>query len=311
MATGNRMHEPPQSSRWLVALPPLPIPSKRNLWLSLAGLVAWQNLWMLHTTQQQPKLVLFVLLLWWGALTCLEDRLERLRPAPSPIGLLLGSLLLLWCFWRTQQIMTLDAVIALLTPLQGLALVLLCVPLRRWRQFSQQLLILSLLPLFMLITQATAVSAWLEARLSPFSASLAATLLSWLGLEAVSAGRLVHTAVGSVSVAAACSGLDQIGQVLAIAVIFSLAFPLRRPWHRLLIWLAALALPVLVNSIRIALLAVIAPAAGPAEEQQRWWFDFFHEQMGSLLFSGISVFLFGAVYLWLIERELAAPPPSP
>lgn len=297
--------------RRLWALPSLPPPTSRNLWLALAALVAWQNLWMLHITQEQPKLVLFVVLLWWGALTCMEDRLEQLRPAPSPLSLGLGSLLLLWCLWRSRQIIGLDSVISILTPLEGLALALLCEPLRRLRRFRQQLLILALLPLFTLTTQATAVSSWLEARLSPFAASLAATLLSWLGLEALSDGRLVRTATGSVSVAGACSGIDQIAQVLAIAVIFLLAFPLRRPRHRQLVWSGAVVLPLLLNGARIALLATIAPGPGQTATDTSWWFDFFHEEVGSLLFSGLSVFLFGALYLALIERELGPPPAGP
>lgn len=300
---------PPPRQRW--ALPPLPPPTSRNLWLTLAALVAWQNLWVLHSTQEQPKLVLFVVLLWWGALTCMEDRLEHLRPAPSRLSLMLGSALLLWCLWRSQQIMTLDSVIALLTPLEGLALALLCEPLHRLRRFQQQLLILWLLPLFTLATQASAVSSWLEAGASPFAASLAASLLSWLGLEAVSDGRLVRTATGSVSVAGACSGIDQIAQVLAIAVIFLLAFPLRRPLHHLLVWTGAVVLPVLLNGVRIALLARIAPGPRQTVGDTSWWFDFFHEEMGSLIFSGLSVFFFGALYLALIERELGPPPAGP
>jgi hypothetical protein len=37
-------------------------------------------------------------------------------------------------------------------------------------------------------------------------------------------------------------------------------------------------------------------------------FTFFHDDLGSLLFSGIAVFIFGSLYLRLLEREL---PPLP
>ena len=33
------------------------------------------------------------------------------------------------------------------------------------------------------------------------------------------------------------------------------------------------------------------------------WFEFFHKDMGSLIFSGMAVFVFGMVYMWLLERE--------
>lgn len=293
-------------------LPKLPPPTARNLWLALAALLAWHNLWILHATQEQPKLVLFVLLLWWGALTCMEDRLESLRPRPSGVSLLLGSLLLLWCLWRSSLVLSLDAVMAVITPLEGLALVWLCVPLRRMRLFWQQFLILALLPPFCLITQATPVAGWIDGWMSPFTATFAAGLLSSLGLDAISAGRDVQTTAGAVSVAGACNGLDQIGQVLAIALIFSLAFPLRSRLRRLLCWLAALIIPVATNAARIALLAqIVSLGAKPGTRGGGWWFDFFHEEMGSLIFSGFAVFLFGAFYLWLIEAELGPAQPWP
>jgi cyanoexosortase A len=290
----------------------LPPPTAVNLWLALAAVVAWHNLWILHATQEQPKLVLYVLLLWWGALTCMEDRLETLRLRPSGLSALLGSLLLLWCLWRSSQLISIDAVVALITPLEGLALVWLCVPLSRMRQFWQQLLILALLPPFCLITQNTPVSRWIDGWISPLTAASSAGLLSTLGFEAFATGRIVQTTTGAVSVAGACNGLDQIGQLLAIALIFSLAFPLRSRLRRLLCWVAALIIPLITNAVRIALLAQIVSLGGrPGTPGAGWWFDFFHEEMGSLIFSGLAVFLFGAIYLWLIEAELESLQPYP
>jgi hypothetical protein len=37
-------------------------------------------------------------------------------------------------------------------------------------------------------------------------------------------------------------------------------------------------------------------------------FRFFHDDLGSLLFSGIAVFVFGTLYMRLLERELAPLP---
>ncbi len=296
--------------RLIPRLPPIPPPTPRNLWLLLASLLIWQNLWLLHATQDSPKLLLFVLLLWWGALTCMEDRLETLRPSPSRISLALGSVLLLWSLWRSSQIITLDSVVYVLAPLQGLGLALLCVPLRRLGQFSQQLLILLMLPVYPMVNSVGPVTRWLEGWVSPLTATIAAGWLSTLGIEAISNGRLVQTASGGVSVAGACSGIDQVSQVVAIALIFFLAFPLRRARHRWFMLAAAIGSAVAINTIRIALLALIVSVEGTATKGGGWWFNFFHEEMGSLIFSGINVFLFGALYLWVIERELG-PPASP
>ena len=96
--------------------------------------------------------------------------------------------------------LSLDVVVALITLLEGLALVWLCVPLRRLPLFCQQQLILVLLPPFWLIIQAT-------------------------------------------------------------------------------------------NAARIALLAqIVSLGAKPGTRGGGWWFDFFHEEMGSLIFSGIACF---------------------
>lgn len=291
----------------------LPPPTSRNLWLALAALVAWQNLWMIHTTQTQPSLVLYVLLLWFGALICLEDRLERLRPRPSTFSLFTGSLLLLWCLWRTIQIASPQAVVAFLTPLEGLALVLICASFLRIASFWQPLLILFSLPVYRLLTQANPLNLKLEGWLSPFTAATASTLLNTLGLESFSSGRLVQTPTGAVKVLNACSGLDQLGQVLGVALIFCLAFPLRKWLHLVVVWVAALVLPILTNAARIAILAQIVSIEASPVKSDRYWFNFFHDSYGSLIFSGISVALFGALYLWVIERELPplVPPERP
>lgn len=283
----------------------LPPPTSRNLWLAIAAVVAWQNLWMIHTTQTQPSLVLYVLLLWFGALICLEDRLDHLRPRPSGLSLISGTLLLLACLWRSSQIASPQAVVAFLTPMEGLALVLLCVSFVRIGTFWQPLLILFSLPFYRLLTQANPLNLRLEGWISPFTAATATNLLNILGLEAVHSGRLVQTPTGGVQVLNACSGLDQLAQVLGVALIFCLAFPLRRAWHLAAVWVAALSLPILINAVRIAILAQIVSIEGSSANSNRFWFNFFHDSYGSLLFSGISMALFGAVYLWVIERELA------
>jgi hypothetical protein len=53
--------------------------------------------------------------------------------------------------------------------------------------------------------------------------------------------------------------------------------------------------------MRISLLAVFTSFNSPTGHSL---FDFFHEQAGSLIFSGIAVFLLGYLYLAILEREL-------
>jgi exosortase/archaeosortase family protein len=56
------------------------------------------------------------------------------------------------------------------------------------------------------------------------------------------------------------------------------------------------------NTIRIALLTVIS--ANGSGKGYGFWFDFFHKDTGSLIFSGLAVFIFGSVYMRLLEHEL-------
>lgn len=268
----------------------------RELWLALAALVALQNLLVLHTTQDSPNLVVFALLLWGGALICLEDQLPELEPNPGRIGLLIGGVLLVATVLRSSAIVHLDSVIYPLTVLAGLALALLCVPPRQLGRFRDPLLILMLLPISKVIAVAN------DVQLSMATAGASSVLLQALGFEAVMDGRQVLLPGGSVLVAGPCNGLDMILQVAAIAVIFLMAFPLRRWPQRLLLLVAATLIGFACNVVRISLLAVIHADGGGGA---KWWFDFFHESNGSLVFSAVGVTIFALLYLRVLERELS------
>jgi exosortase/archaeosortase family protein len=110
---------------------------------------------------------------------------------------------------------------------------------------------------------------------------------------------------GGVEVLQACNGVDMIAQVICIAVIFQLAFPLRSLLSRVIVFSLAPVIGLASNTIRIAILALcVANGNGKGSGL----FSFFHDSIGSLVFSGISVFVFGILYMRLLEREL---PPLP
>ena len=90
-------------------------------------------------------------------------------------------------------------------------------------------------------------------------------------------------------------------QMIITAVIFLVAFPLRSRLGKLLIIISAPIIGFIVNSLRISLLAVFTSLNS---DSGRHLFDFFHEQAGSLIFSGLAVFLLGYLYLIILEREL-------
>jgi exosortase/archaeosortase family protein len=88
-------------------------------------------------------------------------------------------------------------------------------------------------------------------------------------------------------------------------VIFQLAFPLRSVLSRVVVFTLAPVIGLASNTIRIAILALcVANGNGKGSGL----FRFFHDDIGSLVFSGIAVFVFGVLYMQLLEREL---PPLP
>jgi exosortase/archaeosortase family protein len=130
--------------------------------------------------------------------------------------------------------------------------------------------------------------------------------LTFLGIEPV---KLVQDTVflngGAVQVMHECNGFEMIMQMFITGLIFLLAFPLRSRLGRILVISLAPFIGFIVNSVRIALLAVFTSFNSDYGSSL---FNFFHEEAGSLIFSGLAVFLLGYLYLSILNREL--PPLS-
>jgi cyanoexosortase A len=216
------------------------------------------------------------------------------------VGLLAGTALLLWVMARTAVIIHWDGVIFILPPLAGLALALLCRPPRDLRRFLDPLLCLMMFPAYALMMRL-----FPEEPLSLLTARIAGFWLGILGLNVAVTGRDVMLPGGGVEVLGACNGLDMIAQIICVALIFLIAFRIRSNRSRLLLLLAAPLIGLVSNTLRIALLAVFA---GQGQTKGSFLFDFFHKDGGSLVFSGVAVFVFGMLYMNLLEREL---PPLP
>ncbi|QPN65278.1 archaeosortase/exosortase family protein [Synechococcus sp. CBW1006] len=137
--------------------------------------------------------------------------------------------------------------------------------------------------------------------LSHLTARVSQALLLSFGVNAAASGRELMLAGGAIRVAGPCAGVGQIAQLLVIAGIFLLAFPL--PFHRSRFWMlfAAPLVAFFGNVVRIVLLAVINASNWTNKD---WWFDFFHEDTGSMVFAAISVSVFGSLYITVLEKQL-------
>lgn len=263
-----------------------------------AALVASNNLLMAWQTQS-TTFALMSTLIWGGALICMEDQLPTLAPCPSQLGLALGLLLIAASLWRSGRVFHLEAVIYALPLLQGLGLALLCVPVRQIGRLFAPLTVLALA--LLLLGQQRLLP---EDTLSRITAQLTHAMLVMGGQDArVAAGNEVWLPGGGVGIAKTCSGSETIEQMVVIAAIFVLAFPLRHRWLRALVVLASVLFAIAGNAVRITLLALIN-ASDWASKQ--YWFDFFHEENGALVFSALTVSAFAWVYLKLLDKQLTA-----
>ena len=273
----------------------IPPPTPRNLWIFLAGLVATQNIAVFHTSQTAGTTI-FALLIWGGAVICMEDQFEALTPQPRLPELIAGTVLLLLVVARSASILSSDGAIFALAPLVGIALGLICYPLPKLIYLRDPFLCLMLLPSYSLLMRLMP-----EKPISLLTAQGAALWLGSLGLDVLVDGRNVYLRGGGVEVLGACNGLDMMAQIFCICVIFMLAFPLRSALSKILLLVSAPIIGVFFNTFRIALLAFIV-SGGDGKGSQL--FEFFHQEGGSLVFSGLGVLVFGYLYMRLLDREL-------
>jgi cyanoexosortase A len=131
---------------------------------------------------------------------------------------------------------------------------------------------------------------------SPLTAKLTGYLLWYSGFETVREGVNLYFAGSSngVEVYPGCSGLASMIDLLSLTLLFFLMFPSN--WKtKLILYIAAILIGFIMNSIRVALLAVIVAY------HNRFGFEYWHSGEGSLLFSMMSMSLLCTVIYFLIQ----------
>lgn len=270
----------------------------RGLWVLLSALVALHSLIVVHRSFGSLLVVSLAFLLWWSAWICSEELITTQQPKPSRAGLFIGSLILALCLIRGTNTVHPDNLLTLLTPIEGVALAFLYTPFSGLSRFRPPLMILSLFPFHVLLYRL-----FPERVISLFTASASGLALSLLGKEVSINGRDVLLPMGGVTVYGPCNGVIDICVLIVVGLIFLICFPLRHWFHRAIVLIAAPFVAFVINSCRIALLAVLATYPSPRGEML---FDFFHDEYGSLLFSGISVSLLAVLFLALLHRQFSA-----
>jgi cyanoexosortase A len=269
----------------------------RELWGLLAAIFALYLL-QLSLLTQMPDVALNLMLVMGGAVLVLNSPPAGWQPRPGRIGRWVGVALLVVMLWFGQRLMSSDLISSLLPLLAGIALALLAAPASKLRPFLKSFCVLALLPVVSAVNTLTPLGP-----LSVATAWLAKQMLSICGYTAVQLGTLVKLQGGGVIVSGACAGLSILLQLLLVAVIFALAFPMRHRWQNGLLIVVAPLLGMVVNGMRITLLALFVTSSLP---NRQWWFEFFHDHWGSLLFSGVGMQLFVWLYVYWMSRQVAA-----
>ena len=269
----------------------------RDLWGLLAAIFALYLL-QLSLLTQLPDVALNLVLVMGGAMLVLNDPPAVWQPRPGRISRWVGVAVLVSNLWFGQRLMSSNIISSLLPPLAGMALALLAAPANKLRPFLPSLAVLALFPVVRAVGSLTPLGP-----LSVATAWLTKQMLSVCGYTAVQFGNLVKMQGGGVDVGGACAGLDILLQLLLVAVIFEMAFPIRHRWQTGLMIVVAPLLGMVVNGVRITLLALFITSTLP---NRQWWFDFFHDSWGSLLFSGLGMQLFVWLYAHWMARQVAA-----
>jgi cyanoexosortase A len=272
------------------------LPSGPELWRLLALLLALHGM-VLGFVTQGIETFLNVFIVWCSALVVLEGSFPLRRLQPSRLGCLAGLILISWVLWRSHLIISAEMIFNVLPVVSGLGLTLLARPWWGLGLFVPALLILALLPLIRGMIVVGPV-----AKLSLITAGLTQVLFMACGLPVQRFGIELSIPGGRIEVGGPCSGISMLVQLLSIAIIFMIAFPMRYRWQNALMILLAPLLGFVINGVRIALLALIVSSE---YEGKRWWFDFFHVELGAQIFSAVAMLIFVFLYTKWQGRQVA------
>jgi cyanoexosortase A len=173
--------------------------------------------------------------------------------------------------------------------ISGVGLALLASGLKGFKQYWQELLVL-----FFLGVPNILLSSLID--ISAFTAQFTAFILWYLGFEVSRQGVDVILPKGGIEVYAGCSGLESMTHLLSLAVLYLIMFP--TDWtKKVLVPIVAVSLAFVINGVRVALMAVLTASSNLEA------FEYWHTGNGSVIFSMISVLLFGLFCLFLIRQE--------
>lgn len=259
----------------------------RYLLLAIAVALMTIHFQLMGRTGHQGQFLEAAIICWAAAWFMIWRRRQELSFESNPIASAIGLLCIAWILLRSLAVSEYDSFMRFVPLLSGISVTLLASGFKLNR-YWRELLTLGL----MTIPTTTILS---QFDISPLTAEFSGSLLWYAGFRVLQEGVMLHLPTGSVEVYPGCSGLQLIWQHLSLGVLFVLLFPIG--WVRsLIVPIAGMLIAFIVNSIRVALMAILVA------QNNREAFDYWHLGTGSLIFSLISVSLFGLLCYVLLEQ---------
>ncbi|MGL5082575.1 MAG: cyanoexosortase A [Microcoleaceae cyanobacterium] len=251
-----------------------------------AGLMAVNLTLTLH--HASLNLQALSLLFWFAVAALIWQKRDRLDLDSDFFASLLGvaliaAVLLKGSFSPTSNFLGVSPFIS------GLGMALLASGFIGLRQYWRELTLLFFLGVPFVVLRPVLDISGLTAQLSTF-------ILWYSGFEVSRRGFEVLLPNGGVSVNMGCSGFEGIFHLLGLGALFLIFFPLRGWKTKVLVPIVAVITAFIVNGFRVAFMAFFANAKNP--ESLEYW----HVGDGSLMFSLISVGIFG-LFCWFLLRQ--------
>ena len=229
------------------------------------------------------------LLYWLAVGSLVSSKCNSLRLKSGLLANLLGIGLLSIVLVKSFFIAEFDPFLRVAPFLSALGLALIASGFRGVFQYWRELLILILLA-----PPPTVLSEIIDTSL--ITARFSTTFLWYSGFNVVRDGVNILLPTGGIEVYSGCSGIENIFHLLGLSILFLTTFSVKHV-YRILIPLSAVFIGFITNAIRVAIMAVLS--ATPRQDAFEYW----HKGDGSLIFSMISVFLFG-IYCFSVLQSL-------
>jgi len=253
-----------------------------------AGLIAIHL--SLTDRANNPSLLGISVLFWSAVASLVWQKRHRLNLESGVFSSVIGALIVSFVLLKSLSFSGYDFFLRISPFISALGLSLLASGTKGLKQYWQELLSLSFL-----IVSPGILSSLIEP--SIFTAKFAAFILWYSGFKVSVQGVYISLPTGGVEVYSGCSGIENMTHLLGLAMLFLVMFPPTNWLLKILVALVAISLAFVVNGIRVAVMTVLAASSN----QQA--FEYWHFGEGSLIFSLVSVLIFGLFCLFLLKQE--------